>query len=112
MIARETEPEPFIEKEVEEHHEKHIGLRLRGWAATENDARGGILAQEVGFGKTVVSLSLVDYRRDHVEDSIKERLAWCGEGLRHSRASLFIVPHHIVGQWESEVKKFLGSGRA
>lgn len=112
MIARETNPDPFTEKEVEEHHEKHIGLRLSGWAQTENNARGGILAQEVGFGKTVVSLALVDSQRDRVQGSKQERLEWCGNGLRHAPASLFIVPHHIVGQWESEVKKFLGSGRA
>lgn len=112
MIARETEPKPFIEKEVEEHYEKHIGLRLSGWAQIKNDARGGILAQEVGFGKTVVSLALVDHQRGLVGRSMEERREWCGEGLRHAKASLFIVPHHIVGQWESEVKKFLGSDPA
>ncbi|KAL2110760.1 hypothetical protein VUR80DRAFT_742 [Thermomyces stellatus] len=111
MIAREHGSAPYIEKEIEEHHEKHIGLRLRGWAEVANDARGGILAQEVGFGKTVVSLALVDNQRYRVGESLDERRRWCGEGLRHAKASLFIVPHHIVGQWEYEVKRFLGSGR-
>lgn len=112
MIDRETKPAPFIEKEIEEHHEKLISVRLLGWATRENNARGGILAHEVGFGKTVVTLALLDNQRFRCGDSIQERRALYGEGLLHAKATLIIVPHHIVGQWETEVKKFLGSSRA
>ena len=108
MIARETEPEPFVEAEVEEHHEKRIGLRLLGRATNENRARGGVLAHEVGFGKTVVTLALLDCQRHRIEDSLDERLEWCGDTLLHTKATLIIVPLHIIDQWVSEIRKFLG----
>ena len=108
MISREVEPEPFIEAEVEEHHEKRIGLRLLGRATNKNSARGGILAHEVGFGKTVVTLALLNRQRGRIDDSLDERRKWCGGALLHAKATLIIVPLHIVDQWVSEIRKFLG----
>lgn len=111
MIAREVNPKPFIEAEIEEHHEKRIGLRLLGRATIENRARGGILAHEVGFGKTVVTLALLDHERGRIQDSLVERQEWCGDALLHAKATLIIVPLHIVDQWVSEIRKFLGPAR-
>lgn len=111
MISRETEPEPsFMEAEIEEHHEKRIGLRLLARATNENRARGGILAHEVGFGKTVVTLALLDHERRNkrIQRSLSERRDWCGGALLHAKATLIIVPLHIVDQWVSEIRKFLG----
>ncbi|MBE3050028.1 hypothetical protein IMZ48_47510, partial [Candidatus Bathyarchaeota archaeon] len=116
MISREQDREngsvPFTEKEIEEHHEKLIGVRLLGWATRDNFARGGILAHKVGFGKTVVVLALLDALRHLIEKSMKERREWCGDGLLHARATLIIVPHHIVTQWKTEIERFLGPTRA
>ncbi|SPO06612.1 uncharacterized protein DNG_09302 [Cephalotrichum gorgonifer] len=107
MLKRERDPAPFIEAEVEEHHERQIGLRLVGRATNENWGRGGVVAHEVGFGKTVVTLALLDHERGRIEDSINQRRMDCGEGLIHSKATLIIVPHHIVDQWRDEVRRLV-----
>jgi site-specific DNA-cytosine methylase len=141
MLQREHAPLDFVKSEIEEEVVSPLNLRVLGKAEWVNrfpySSRGGVVAHEIGYGKTVVTLALLDYMREFDEnESIAERKdqvdrAWSqelparldrfGKGVKlaypnakaesffvHLSATLVIVPRHITDQWAAEVKKFLG----
>lgn len=110
MAQQESPAASFIETESAEYLISDT-IRMRAHAEVTNHARGGVLAHDVGYGKTVVTLGLIDYqtmRNPH--GTVEERLSWTEHGHHHLGASLIICPPQIVRQWELEAKKFLGSG--
>ncbi|KAK1993972.1 SNF2 super family protein [Colletotrichum falcatum] len=114
MLKREHANDAFIEKEFEECLLPSVNVRLRATASAENLARGGVLAHDIGYGKTIVTLGLVDFSTANPENevkSVRDRTMWLGDsGLVHLKATLVIVPPHIVGQWANEAAKFVGCG--
>jgi hypothetical protein len=141
MLQRELAPLDFVKAEVEEEVVQPLNLRVTGRAEWTNrfpySSRGGVIAHEIGYGKTVVTLALIDYMREFdTGDSIAERQemldgAWSQElpqpfdcfgdadatdcqdlkadsFLCHLSATLVIVPKHITDQWAKEAGKFLG----
>jgi hypothetical protein len=74
--------------------------------------RGGVLADQVGYGKTAITLALLDCTQKDIEKELKNKISRDGEdfikGKIAVKASLIIVPPHLTGQWASEVKKFTG----
>lgn len=104
MIAQEADDiTPFVEEEVEEASIPPLGWRAEGRAHKEKIIRGGVLADQVGYGKTVTTLALVDSQRDVDEISAKETV----KGLIPIKATLILVPSQLPDQWYSEIKKFL-----
>ena len=94
--------EPFSEEIVEESTCTKLGWRLEARATRPVRARGGIVADDVGFGKTITTLAL-----------IKDRLADATEESRQStsrlipiRATLIVAPPTLVPQWKDEISKF------
>ncbi|KAL2264913.1 hypothetical protein VTJ83DRAFT_7423 [Remersonia thermophila] len=78
MLLRERASLRFAECEIEEEVVAPLGIRVMGKAEWENrfpySARGGVVAHEIGYGKTVVSLALIDYMRAwDTKESITER---------------------------------------
>lgn len=143
MLQRENAPLDFVKAEIEEEVVRPLNMRVTGKAEWANcfpySARGGVVAHEIGYGKTVVTLALLDYMRAFDQTtSIEERKAkvdsaWLEE-LRHPfekfggadepyenlepgsffchlSATLVIVPKHITDQWAAEAEKFLGLTR-
>ncbi|KAK1962278.1 SNF2 super family protein [Colletotrichum sublineola] len=112
MLKREHSNDIFIEKEFEECLLPSVNVRLHATASMENLARGGVLAHDIGYGKTIVTLGLVDFSTANPENavnSIRDRKMWVGNtSLIHLKATLVIVPPHIVSQWASEAAKFVG----
>ena len=118
---RETERSgmPFIEEEVVESTVQEIGYRAEGRATREVLRRGGILAQDVGFGKTVVMLALI---KNDFEISQETMETTHETGAIPTDATLILLPSHLADQWYSEISKFLpdlkdkvivlGSGKA
>ncbi|KAI0317160.1 hypothetical protein OF83DRAFT_1059143 [Amylostereum chailletii] len=106
MIAQENpQAAPFIEEEISEAILEPLGWRVEGRAQREVQVRGGVLADEVGYGKTAISLGLIDWTRKTVEQELN--------GLPHVhgkirlKATCIPVPPHLTRQWTSEVNKFI-----
>lgn len=69
--------------------------------------RGGVLADRIGFGKTACVLGLVSSQPLVGWAEIMQRRPHAG--LIPSRATLVVVPPHLVHQWYEEALKFFGA---
>ncbi|KIJ55585.1 hypothetical protein M422DRAFT_240196 [Sphaerobolus stellatus SS14] len=107
MVHQESLSAPFFtEEEIAEAILDPLGWRAEGRAQRHVRIRGGVLADEVGYGKTATSLALIDvapYKKDR--DAPPKDLAY---GRIPVTGTLIIVPPHLTKQWASEVKKFCG----
>ncbi|KAI8633814.1 hypothetical protein F5Y19DRAFT_253658 [Xylariaceae sp. FL1651] len=108
MLGKEREPGAFTEREIEEHTVSFLNLRLLGVAQRDVKRAGGILADEVGYGKTVISLALMGEQQNFDQGESKSKRDDDKLNTRALSASLVIAPRHLVDQWASEAKKFLG----
>jgi hypothetical protein len=105
MIAREKEDsEPFVEEEISEAILEPLGWRAEGRAQRPIRIRGGVLADQVGYGKTAITLGLIDC----TAKSVKKEFLDKGDiiGKVPVQATLVIVPPHLTRQWRSEAQKF------
>eukprot|EP00931_Biecheleriopsis_adriatica_P100154 TRINITY_DN7521_c0_g1_i1.p1 TRINITY_DN7521_c0_g1~~TRINITY_DN7521_c0_g1_i1.p1 ORF type:complete len:2134 (+),score=575.57 TRINITY_DN7521_c0_g1_i1:94-6495(+) len=66
-------------------------------------AKGGLLADAVGYGKTASILALLSLSRPAPAAAMAE----CVDGRILSRATLVVVPANLFEQWQKEVEKFL-----
>jgi hypothetical protein len=106
MLAQERPDadHSFIEEEVAEATLGALSWRAEGRAARPVMVRGGVLADEVGYGKTAITLALIDAARTLPSVALPVK-----DGKFSLKATLVVVPPHLTNQWEGEIKKFLGS---
>jgi hypothetical protein len=107
MIKQESrDAEPFVEEEISEAILGALSWRAVGRAQRPVRIRGGVLADQVGYGKTAITLGLIDCTSRRVD----KEFAKMGRvpGKISVKGSLVIVPPHLTRQWNSEVKKFTG----
>lgn len=103
MMDQEKESSlPFIEEEISEALLTHLNWRAEGKAERPILVRGGVLADQVGYGKTAITLGLIDCSRPSIE--IPSEL----KGSIPTKATLIVVPPHLTNQWPSEIRKFAG----
>ncbi len=62
---------PFIEEEISESILDPLGWRAEGRAQRPVHIRGGVLADQVGYGKTAITLGLIDCAAKDVEKEFK-----------------------------------------
>lgn len=104
MINQENDDVvPFEEEETEESYLPLMMWRAEARATTQKIVRGGILADDVGYGKTAIVLGLIDIQVEKVRHSSQVLT----EGLIPTNATLIVVPHIMLPQWKSEIEKFL-----
>ena len=80
-----------------------VTLDLNPFLASEHRLKGGILAEEMGLGKTVEVLSLITLHKRPEEQSAWVFDEFTGENAKPTAATLIIAPPSILQQWISEV---------
>ncbi|KAI1105346.1 hypothetical protein F4804DRAFT_350865 [Jackrogersella minutella] len=107
MLERERGNPKFKEQETEEEIVPELKLRLVGSAERIIRNHGGVLADDVGYGKTVVTLALMHCQQvfDN-ERSFKRRNA-DKPSSTYLKATLVVVPKHLVDQWIAQALQFL-----
>lgn len=109
MQSREEEgTQPFTRQVIEEACFPLLSWRAEVRVELSETIRGGVLADEVGFGKTAIVLGLVDSGFDQTS-KVKRPEAPQPEdsGLVSVKGTLILVPDNVFAQWASEIRKFL-----
>jgi len=93
----------FIEEEISEASLPALGWRAEGKAERPVMVRGGVIADQVGYGKTIISLAVI------AETKGEKAPEPAPPGLIDLKATLIVVPGHLSKQWPSEIKRFTGN---
>ena len=111
MIKQEKLDHSWDEWEREEMSVPAFNWRLEAEGLSRKDIKGGVLADEVGGGKTTTSLALVanDLSR---QGSSTDDDSEVENGYVISRATLILVPESILGQWYDEFLACFGQSRS
>ncbi|KAI6149517.1 hypothetical protein BKA82DRAFT_995209 [Pisolithus tinctorius] len=105
MLEREAvDAPPFVEEEISEATLEPLGWRAEGRAQRPVRMRGGVLADQVGYGKTAITLGLIDCAYNDVKEELEHKKDIYGKVP--VKATLAIVPPHLTRQWASEAKRF------
>ena len=134
MLYQEASTMPFMEEEVVEAVLPNLNWRAEGRVQRPVLVRGGIVADEVGlatcpfacvrlflskissplfalikvgYGKTAITLGLIRASVEVNGEPEPPPLEF-KEQYIYTRATLVIVPAHLMGQWPREIEKFLG----
>lgn len=109
MVAQESDDiKPFVEEETEEAVVSSMSWRAEVRVFMPKIVRGGVLADDVGYGKTAIVLGLLAVQRQ--QDLELQKSPSQTAGFFTTGATLIVVPLHLMGQWKDEIDKFLGTG--
>ncbi|KAL8930440.1 MAG: hypothetical protein Q9208_000624 [Pyrenodesmia sp. 3 TL-2023] len=99
---------PFAEEAREEALLPEHELRVHALFSKKGIFSGGVLAHEVGFGKTALILALIDHSITRMQNAPSPPDLPNIKGKIASKATLVVVPSTIVKQWKSQADLFLG----
>lgn len=91
----------FSQEERSEHALPGVGWIFEAKAEVNRKLPGGVLADEMGAGKTVTTIALVAAGKEQKTSIPREQHA--------TRASLVMAPPTLIKQWDEERKKFTGN---
>lgn len=99
MLAIEKGGKSLEELEMSEYQMPgSSGISLVAKATRTANIRGGVIADAIGSGKTLVSIALILAGLDEARASRVRP--------QKSGATLVVVPPGLISQWESEIQKF------
>ena len=102
MMSRDSDHHTkFEEVVVEESASPHLGWRLEARVQRTNSTRGGIIADDVGYGKTILTLALIRQTLEEAEEHLVQPTP-----LIPAKATLVLVPVTLLPQWQDETLKF------
>lgn len=105
MLQQEKTQEAFMEEEVCESVLPSLDWRAECRVQRPVLVRGGVIADEVGYGKTCITLACIDANQEAPAAMPED------PNRLNTKATLVIVPGHLQGQWPQEVTKFLGKSK-
>ncbi|KAJ6137668.1 hypothetical protein N7471_004154 [Penicillium samsonianum] len=73
---------------------------LSGWDDAADNLKGGVLAEEMGLGKTVEVIALISLNKRE-----SQPIKVDPDGLKPTGATLIITPPAILEQWKQELKE-------
>ncbi|KAF7522309.1 hypothetical protein G7054_g12187 [Neopestalotiopsis clavispora] len=83
----------------------HVVTRdIRPWQELESIVKGGILAEEMGLGKTVETISLILLHRRPPQDTNIIKDTHTDQDVHTTGATLIVTPETLKKQWISEIK--------
>ncbi|XP_059450691.1 ATP-dependent helicase rhp16-like isoform X1 [Corylus avellana] len=111
-VIRETaEAPPELIKALYKHQKEWLAWALK---QENSSTKGGILADEMGMGKTIQAIALILAKRQvHrmiCEPDEPSVLPGPSKGLPGIKATLVICPPVAVSQWKSEIGQFTSEG--
>ena len=109
MLQQERQPRSFVEEEVIEARLPALRWRAEGRATRAVEVRGGVVADQVGYGKTAITLGLIDAQIASAKAAVKAATKAPLRGAIRTSATLVLAPAHLLKQWPNEVRKFTGS---
>lgn len=101
-LRRMERAEPYLQEACECFEVASLGLRIEARATMSTHGRRAVLADGVGFGKTAVVLARLCDR-----EVVPKAGSFSSEGRLLAKATLVLVPAHLVGQWIAESEKFI-----
>ena len=113
MLERESSDQaPFVEEEVAESVLPALGLRMDGRARVKRLVRGGIIADQVGYGKTAITIGAI--LANQIQWPVPGALGTASKPVPvraiPTKATLVLAPSQLLRQWPREVAKFSKGG--